>query len=110
MYDAALTKIAKAAGLDIASALKLAALKGTTEGCVMDGKLMDVVPRLVEKAWESELKALQKNGVVGKDRKGKVPEGEKQKVAELFETWKADATVHKEMAGLGPGLGVFHAG
>jgi len=59
VYDAALTEIAGAAGLDTASALKLAALKGTKEGCVVDGKLLGVVPRLVEKAWESELKALQ---------------------------------------------------
>ena len=65
VYDAALTAIAAAVGLDTASGdLKLAPLKGTKEKCVVGGKLVRSVTRLKEKAWPAELEALQKRGEV----------------------------------------------
>ena len=97
VFDTALRQIAEATG----TTLKLAAPKGTAEGCVDEkGQLQNAVPRLAVKAWDDELKRLQKAGEVGKDKDGKVPLADKAKVAALFEAWKAGATVDKSMPGL----------
>jgi hypothetical protein len=97
VFDAALRQIAEATG----TTLKLAAPKGTKEGCVDEkGQLQNAVPRLAVKAWDDELKRLQEAGEVGKDNDGQVPLTDKVKVATLLEAWKAGATVDKSMPGL----------
>jgi hypothetical protein len=113
IFDAELRQIAK----DTGTTLKQADLKGTTEKSVVtvdengdevavatgesySGELRNAVPRLAVKAWDDELKRLQKAGEVGKDKDGKVPQADKAKVTALFEAWKAGATVNKVMPGL----------
>jgi hypothetical protein len=120
VYDAALIAIAKDAGLDVASALKLAALKGTSEGCVVDGKLLKPVPRLVQKAWELDMKKTKQAAkqAAEEDAKQKEAQDEGGGVAQqkvevgqvmfraavtrvmALNTMLDDATVHTKMEGL----------
>jgi hypothetical protein len=91
VFDVKLTAIAEAAGLDLTSGLKLATLKGTTEGCVVDSKLLKSVPRLEEKSFPHELEQANKRGEDTHDEAC---------VARLLATWKAAATVSTIMEGL----------